>query len=73
MDDSSFCQQKPYSCTAHFLPHFNMVGGVNKVPIVNTCIYYIVHGKYGPTSFITQHALYSALRVQCVWFTLRLR
>ena len=27
----------------------------------------IVHGKYGHTSFITQHA---RLRVQCVWFTL---
>ena len=39
MDDSSFCQQKPYSCTAayylvlHFLPHC-LVGGVNSVPIV---------------------------------------
>ena len=40
------------------------------MPIVNTCIYYIVHGKYGPTSYITQHAFFSALRVQCVWFTL---
>ena len=40
------------------------------MPIVNTCIYYIVHGKYGPTSFITQHAFFSALWVQCVWFTL---
>ena len=27
MDDSSFCQQKPYSCTAGFT--VNMVGGVN--------------------------------------------
>ena len=30
----------------------------------------LVHGKYGPTTFITQHAFFSALRVQCVWFTL---
>ena len=30
----------------------------------------LVHGKYGPTSFITQHAFFSALRVQCVWFTI---
>ena len=36
------------------------------MPIVNI----LVHGKYGPTSFITQHAFFSALRVQCVWFTL---
>ena len=33
-------------------------------------MYILVHGKYGPTSFITQHAFFSALRVQCVWFTL---
>ena len=39
------------------------------MPIVNTCII-LVHGKYGPTSFITQHAFFSALRVQCVWFTM---
>ena len=32
-------------------------------------IYILVHGKYRPTSFITQHAFFSALRVQCVWFT----
>ena len=30
-------------------------------------MYILVHGKYGPTSFITQHAFFSALRVQCVW------
>ena len=30
-------------------------------------MYILVHGKYGPT---TQHAFFSALRVQCVWFTL---
>ena len=34
-------------------------------------MYVLVHGKYGPISFIiTQHAFFSALRVQCVWFTL---
>ena len=32
------------------------------MPIVNTCM----HGKYGPTTFIT----HAALRVQCVWFTM---
>ena len=40
------------------------------MPIVNTCIYYIVLGKYGPSIFITQHAFFSALWVQCLWFTL---
>ena len=40
------------------------------MPIVNTCIYILVHGKYGPTTFITQHAFFSARRVQCVWFTM---
>ena len=42
MDDSSFCQQKPYPCTAEyytFTSLFDNVGGVNYVPIVNTCIY----------------------------------
>ena len=32
MDDSSFCQQKPYPCTAEyytFTPLFDNVGGVN--------------------------------------------
>ena len=38
------------------------------MPIVY--MYILVHGKYGPTSFITQHAFFSALRVQCVWFTI---
>ena len=33
-------------------------------------MYILVHGKYGPTSFIMQHAFFSALRVQCVWFTI---
>ena len=37
------------------------------MPIVNT---WYIHRKYGPTSFITQHAFFSALGVQCVWFTL---
>ena len=36
--------------------------------IVNTWLY--SHGKYGPSIFITQHAFFSALRVQCLWFTL---
>ena len=38
--------------------------------IVNTCIYYIVHGNYGSTSFIIKHTFLAALRVHCVWFTL---
>ena len=33
------------------------------MPIVNI----LVHGKYGPTTFITQHAFFSALRI---WFTM---
>ena len=41
------------------------------MPVVSSyymCI--LVHGKCGPTSFIIQHAFYSALRVQCVRLTL---
>ena len=36
------------------------------MPIVNTCIYYYM-GSMGPLAL---YALFSALRVQCVWFTL---
>ena len=35
-------------------------------------MYILVNGKYGPTSFITQHAFFSALRVQCVLISLYL-
>ena len=40
------------------------------MPIVSSYMYILVHGKYGPTSFIIQQAFFSALRVQCVWFIL---
>ena len=69
MDDSSFCQQKPYPCTAEyytFTSLFDNVGG----GAYSKYMYILVHGKYGPTSYITQHAFFSALRVQCVWFTI---
>ena len=38
--------------------------------LISKYMHILVHGKYGPTRFITQHAFFSALRVQCVWFTL---
>ena len=37
------------------------------MPIVNTCLYYM--GSMGPLA-LQQHAFFSALRVQCVRFTL---
>ena len=69
MDDTSFRQQNPDPCTAEyytFTSLFDNVGGVN----YSKYMYILVHGKYGPTTFITQHAFFSALRVQCVWFTM---
>ena len=53
MDDSSFCQQKPYPCTAEyytFTSLFDNVRGVKYVGAYSKYMYVLVHGKYGPTS-----------------------
>ena len=69
MDDSSFCHQKPYPCTAGYYTFTSLFDNVG-LGAYSKYMYILVHGKYGPTSFITQHAFFSALRVQCVWFTM---
>ena len=63
MDDSSFCQEKPYPCTAEYYTLFDNVGS----GAYSKYMYILVHGKYGPISFIYNTTCFlSALRVYTV-------